>query len=91
MAYVQNKENVINLKEENGKGELVHKEMLDKVQNAQESDQLLFNELMNMMTGDPAMTRYISQNIKRSGLENGVKCIVTTTPTPTTQEIHTNA
>ena len=28
-----------------------------------------FNELMNMLNGDLAITRYIGQNVKRSGLE----------------------
>ena len=69
MAYVQNKEKVINLKETDEKGDLVHKDIMDQVQNADECDQLMFNELMNMLTGDLAMTRYISQNVKRSGLE----------------------
>ena len=37
--------------------------------NAKEVDIILFNELMNMITGDLAVTRYIAQNVKKSGLE----------------------
>ena len=42
---------------------------LRQIPNAEEINTILFNELMNMITGDLAMTRYISQNVKRSGLE----------------------
>ena len=38
MQYVQNKENVISLKETDGNGELVHKEILVKDQNAEAVD-----------------------------------------------------
>ena len=30
---------------------------------------MAFNEMMSMLTGDLATTRYISQNVKKSGLE----------------------
>ena len=39
-------------------GELVHKEVLSKVSNPEEIGTVLFNELMNMLQGDLAMTRY---------------------------------
>ena len=63
------KDNVVDLKEANEIGELVHKDILEKVQNAGEVNGILFNELMNMINGDLAMTHYIAQNVKRSGLE----------------------
>ena len=48
---------------------MVHKDIIDKVPNAHELDTLLFNELLNMLKGDVAITRYIAQNVKRSGVE----------------------
>ena len=39
------------------------------MKNAQEIDTIMFNDMMNMITGDLSITRYISQNVKRSGLE----------------------
>ena len=42
---------------------------MPQIPNIQEIDTILFNELMNMLNGDLAMSRYISQNVKRSGLE----------------------
>ena len=30
---------------------------------------MLFNELMTMLAGDIAISRYVSQNVKQSGLE----------------------
>ena len=35
----------------------------------EEIDTMLFNELLNMLNGDLAITRYIAQNVKRSGVE----------------------
>ena len=69
MKHVQTKENTFNLKEKDLSGDLVHAEILAKIQNAEEIDTMLFNELMNMLNGDLAITRYIAQNVKRSGLE----------------------
>ena len=57
----------MNVKETNTVGELVHKEIIEKVPNAHELDTWLFNELMNMLKGDVAIARYIAQNVKRSG------------------------
>ena len=62
MQYVQCKDNIVDLKETNEKGELVHHDILPKVQNTEETDTILFNESMNMINRD-------LQNIKRSGLE----------------------
>ena len=58
MAYIQTKENTFNLKEKNTHGELVHEETLNTVSNAEEMDTMLFNELMNMLNGDLAITCY---------------------------------
>ena len=57
------------MKETDAHGEMVHKEIIGKVPNAHELDTLLFNELLNMLKGDVAITRYIAQNVKRSGVE----------------------
>ena len=69
MKYVQNQENIVDLNETNSNGDLKHAEILKEVPNASEIDTILFNELMNMLNGDLAMTRYIAQNVKKSGLE----------------------
>ena len=69
LPYVQSKETAINLKEVNSNDELVHDEILKKATNAEEVDTMLFNELMNMLSGDTAIMRYIAQNVKKSGLE----------------------
>ena len=44
MKYVQSKDTEVDLKATNAQGELVHKEILDKVPKANELDTLLFNE-----------------------------------------------
>ena len=69
MKYVQFKENTVDLKETNENGDLIHEEIPKKIPNAAEIDTLLFNELMSMLNGGLAMTRYIAQNVIRSGLE----------------------
>lgn len=59
----------------------MHRDVLDKVPNAQEIGTMLFNELMNIINGDTAITHYISQNIKRSGLETRRKLHKNNDPT----------
>ena len=68
LTYVQDTPNAIDLKGTNEKEELVHGEIITKIPNATETDKLLFNEFMYMITGDLAMTRYIPLNVKNSGL-----------------------
>ena len=53
----------------NEKGDLTHAEIVGKVPNATDIDNILFNELMNIINGDLAITHYIAQSVKRSGLE----------------------
>ena len=48
-------------------------EKLLKNPNASEIDNLLFNELMNMINGDLALTRYIAQNVLKVQLGNVAK------------------
>ena len=69
MKYVQNKDKPIDLDEKNENGTLKHQEIINQNPNAKEIDVLMFNELMSMITGELAMTRYINHNVKQSGLE----------------------
>ena len=45
------------LNEKDVNGKLVHEAIINE-HNAKEIDLLMFNEIMNMLTGDLAMTRY---------------------------------
>ena len=60
MKYVKTVENPIDLDEKNSQGTLKHEEIIKQNPNAKEVDMILFNELMNMITGDLAVTRYIA-------------------------------
>ena len=69
MKYAKTQEKPIDLTEKNKDGKFVHEDILQSCENAHEIDTIMFNELMSMITGDLSITRYISQNVKRSGLE----------------------
>lgn len=50
-------------------GDLVHAAILKEVPKCKRNRCILFNELMNMIDGDLAMTREIAQHVKRSAVE----------------------
>ena len=56
-------EKIFNIEDKNDHGEYVHQEIMDKVPNVRALDRTLFNELVSMVSGEKADTKYILQNV----------------------------
>ena len=62
-------EKTLNLEEVDKEGKYVHEYILNEFENCKETDKLLYNEFMNMISGSLAENKYLNQIPRKSGLE----------------------
>ena len=62
LRYAEHQTNVINLKETNNEGELIHDKIIQEVPEIESFDRMVFNELMETNKGDVPFHIYVSQN-----------------------------